>query len=1586
MDGFAPAGRNISANILKALEELKPLLTDDQIDLLRQQAEIADRHHGNPPPPRPKNNHPLRYLQSSAPLYSALGSHVITAWFEDYAKPLLLRAHQAALLSYLNDEPDTKIANFTHQLTRNELGSILELATSNPATLSAEAIQSSTTILKSLTTSSTPNLAPRIREFTAILKVLGLAVGATPQKRPRAKPSRPGISPILETIGTARRAIPNPGEEQEEEHDSPPTARWRVPQNPDKSPEDETDNLEPTLSSDELADVDHHEGHLRTFGLSGHRLRMTRLFAERSQEAATPVECDLAFQGLLELQPTSPASHGARLAWILTAISARHYDKIANAIAFGEREAENGQIVAIKRNGCEIIFALRHMIASVLPSMPIRLTEHEVLDTFHLRITLPDLENLDTAWNYLLNCNTGEKIDELLEQKKAIQKHIRKNYAHRFTETRIRGSLAQRVFAQNFDFPLTQLLFNESLDVSAAALHYIVWHEHELQEKFTRALTSLYGEHLPPQPKELPSQRLTGASKAALPLKALRPIARHYRTNVRHLQSLKKRSNWKERHNLQVENLANLFVAGAAHRNTYDLGLLKITDLSLSAGIVLFRDKPADSSVYRRIAALPSILIRELQSYLAHLQELLDYKTRSLTDSVRQASKAALDGTGPLLYSVIDNQVSAIQPREIFTQRLDPKITPNIFRHLQSTHLRRQGASALLLEAHLGHHFSNPIFGDSGLVSPIEMGDHLRPHLDRFLEELGYPRPSTESTYQPTRQFTAQDLHKLKEEEQQNDRKTLRRQLKDSLAALPCSGKIDEKINSAIQSKLPDYKPGKPPKGINVDRASAIAIRDQLVSQMGNDLTAIYRACRRLRRSLKRLRIEARWQVELPPAIAWDVRPPLEITRANMVATDQQAVLQRRLLAYCQQTQNIDLHAAAKAALVLWGDCPTFQQAQHWLDLAKNTPLRPGEDILIIDINRDQGSRTITGIALVFVAAWRRSGSPANTTTTVSHILGSDISVADVETTVRYANYITNPGVVAEILNDQLPHKELERERLRTFLDNGVGNKGEITGSDADISTESIITKQNYRQDKIANEFKQLKKLIKAPPRQSETQSGKDKQIRPTIRALKAWRSNIELPTNILLMKDWAIRLLGPTANIASGGELDEDTVSGYLNDVWGPLNRAFPTGDLIGADIDEATELLENALSDNWPTKKAEEINRLNRFFREMSTHHDIPCIRLTQDDERSPVPIQASVITEQESTLIRSILQAWWQGRDIEAPLVIPVKQVAKATEIYEQSGARRNEMLDLLSKDIVSSRDLNWLIIRPNFYRSLKTSASHRYLQCNAELTTAVGTPAEHYFDNLKSSNSRTIAMHAFSVACRFATGKDDARLHHFRHTVATRVIAEGLQIRDPVQRIGFLTKAGAELGHGTLRTTLRYYAHMTHYTIAMTKRGEENVLDNKVLKALFNEQPEHLRQRKSRARNGRGNLAAQYCKPFNQEKHAQTKKLPTPPPLPALLRKDSQPMMLSTTALWLLRFARGATAYDACLGLEISLTKLNQLLDSLYQLQKQVRWHAVDEEVILRESDASNVNHPIHHTARRDHKRFPPNWVDQQIVVA
>ncbi len=161
VDSFTPAGKEIAASIRDALPELEAFLSDSEIDLLLQQAEFAEKHHGAPPPPRRITTHPLTYLRASAPIYSALSSHVINSRTEEESKPLLLRAHQAALLSYLGRKPtkvsgDEDIANFCHQITAKGLGAILELATSNPATLSAGAIQSSTIILNGLTGSSEP--------------------------------------------------------------------------------------------------------------------------------------------------------------------------------------------------------------------------------------------------------------------------------------------------------------------------------------------------------------------------------------------------------------------------------------------------------------------------------------------------------------------------------------------------------------------------------------------------------------------------------------------------------------------------------------------------------------------------------------------------------------------------------------------------------------------------------------------------------------------------------------------------------------------------------------------------------------------------------------------------------------------------------------------------------------------------------------------------------------------------------------------------------------------------------------------------------------------------------------------------------------------------------------------------------------------------------------------------------------------------------------------------------------------------------------------------------------------------------------
>lgn len=1568
-----PDGENVASSIRKALTALRDIIPPDECRKLDHQAEIAATN-ASPTSTKSKKAHPLHVLRATAPIYSSLSTHIINHLVLRKARPLIAIAQQAALLSYLgygspSSAEQIAIANFAHQIGNSDISTCIDLSANLPSSLTREEVVYSLEAVRRKASEKNESEGQlRLTELSKILTIIADAL----QCRPTSHGSR--TPPKKKGQDTAKlRGLLKPGGNRS-------NGRAHITRGilskPAKSPDDDSNDLEPTLVVQENPKEHLPEEPLKTLYLHGHRLRLNRLLAARSQEAASRLECRMALNLLLNAKIHSQAEAAAKIIWILTAFTGRHFDKIAATLTKSTTDHRDGDILDIVRDGLTFRLILKHPLSSSLPRIPPGLITEPPRHEFTLEFAIPPLAEIETGWSFLNACSNDEKIGELVAAKEKLRRYVRHNSVDRFTETRIRGAIVQEHFIQNYDFAQVQLVYNEMLDVSSACLHYLSWRECDLQKAHLNALGTLYGTQLISGVAPSLSSRRIGADLASVPLSTIQPLCDHFCYQIRALERVKAKKWWQERHNLFAEACSHILAIGSAHRNTYDLEKIRITDISLTVGLIIYRDKPSDSSVYRRLAVLPSLALSLLKRYIVHLETIVSDRNPHAAPEFWSTAKDALEGKGDLLFQYENGQCRPINTRERWATLLPKGISPNIARHMQSTHLRELGASPLLTEAHLGHQFGGVIYSNAGTISPKELANHILPYLDRFLEIVGYPKPESSSPPPSHRIYSSNRLAALSSEERANDRRQLRSQLRGAIAALPKSTHISNRISAAIATVVPNYTLRRPPRNVVLDKAQATDIRNSLIETYSNDFLAIYRGCRRLTKRLKTLQKEHDWDIQLPPSIAWDIRPPITITRANMVAADQLEYLRGALVKYCKNCKNIDHYTVARCALLLWGNCPSWSDSKKWLEAAMEARTRKGDDFALLDLPEPTGSRTLSGIGLIFTAAWLKAGGP-KTQANLARIFGEKVSVSTIEDTVRLARDVLYPAVFAQLINERLPHTELTAKRILDFRDNRTGCMGDLADSGTTDTADTFRGSRRPKKD-IDLLFRELRTRLTP---------ANEKVTKPAVakKRIERWRLPEGTPDLIIALRDWALVLLGSSANRRTQKSLRVTTVSSYLKDVWRPLRKAYPQGDIFYSDVDEASELIEESLSDSDEIRH-EEILRLSRFFDEMGDKLPLPHVYLAGGQGPPGRMHTPNIITDKELCLAQRTLDSWEAANQIKASMGPPLAQAKKSLRTFSLTGMRRHELLDMLNKDIISDGKTGVIVLRPNPQRGLKTRSSERYLSHTIDADTQK-RPSQHrteqVYDALENLPSRAAALSAASSAIRFATGSSQSRLHDFRHTVATKGVFNAIMDRCILRRLGALATLIAELGHAHLRTTLYYYAHACHHAISLHEADDANSIGNKVLISLFSESQALIRQRRSRSKRG-NSLPAQYAKFFSRQPrtlHQPQYALPSPPAL--ITTEPEKGLRFADVAVWLLRFARGATSVESATGLGLSVDTVKSLLNRLRNLQINAGWTAIEPAVIESEYQwLSNPSGPMQYQ-RRHHKRFPPGWIDDVI---
>lgn len=1579
-DSGAPRGDLVATNIASVLGELKGLTTKEQYEKIIEQQETA----------KTKQTRAKIYKKLSihSPIYSALAINI-----DPTSKPNIPHfLHLAILLAYCGTTATNKsdIVELSKQcigIANLESEALTGTSSLIPKRLKPDALGESAAKLKDLVkTKSKPNTS-KTSEINQLRKalikateiILDVLLSLESQKNSLGAPSD-RVKRRKKHTNQIKRQRKERAKDLDDDFDNSPESRYTRDeyQSNNRDPDEAHSGVDGAMLSSQSNENVGDENATKAQGRKGHNLRTTNLYAGRSSEAFTVVESRKSLAALVNYQPlnSSHLTTAALILWLLNATFGRNYKELALACSGEDADYPSG-IFKLSRSGDTYTITYHHTLAEdKFAELPAGIINESPAAVIQLSVALPPIKGSDKAWDYLRKCrNDSDELNALLEERDRIKTHIRNHETGRFTQTRLRGSVVQAHFQRKMDLPLTQLTFCEGLDSSLAALHYLHWSEKELQSEFNATLQDLYGDLLPAQP--MGTDRLIGAPISALPLEIFRPATTWVTDSFQWLLRNKNPLDLVTYHNLLTKVVSHTLAVGSAHRGTAEFCELTINDICLAFGIIMYRDKPSDSSIFRRIAVMPTITRELVAFYLAWLKKLI---TQSNDKSAYEAADAALKGTRPLLFLIEDSQTSPISISSIFNELL-PDIPVRIPRHLQSCKLRDFGAPALLVEAHLGHNFQSFIFGSNGLISPQELADTLRPYLDTWMTAAGYtlkvpPRKGVERDIKGSR-----DFHALHEQEMISDKERLRERIKSQLTSTTRKISRPERIDNAISGYVPNYARVHAPENVSIDRNTALEIRDNLIGDCDDDIIAVHVLCRALRGRLQRHKKRHNWKVELPAPVVWDIRPPLNITRAHMRAADQLIHYRTQLLDYAETADASSLFILARCALVLWADCKTWDESLKWMEAAESSIIIKDEPYILIDLSPPHAeARTIAGIPFVFVAAYlNRPSNSVKTNVSLQKILGKGANVDSLNATVKFARSIVHSGIATDLINGSLPSKELPVERLRQYNTNDIGFTGKPLPIESSLELHESLPRNESTPSQDAELFKKLWQLTTNPPKSAVGDN--PERLRSASVAIKHWSANRKLSGLMTMITAWSLELLKAGANHKTGNELTYATVGKYIKIVWRVLSSAFAGYDINSLESDEATEQIESALSDTKSIQEAE-INRFNRFWSEMSQLYELPPISLpTVGNAQSN--IEAYVITDREIALSRQAIADWQVNTEFNSSYSPAIRDTCAIHPIYANGGVRRNEAANLRTKDVINDPLATYIIIRPHKDHTIKSKASHRTIPLPSPIQINL-EKGRHLFSGLNTSDgAKALGLNIITASGQIATGSTSFRIHHFRHSKATKEMQTGLAADDPIQKIRLITRASADLGHASPRTTLSHYSHATFFTLSCRQINSVESLSNRLLANLFNEEIDLQRQHRTRAKQRQLPLAARYTRLLRGEKY-KIKQWPIKSiPLPNQFKYQSKVLSLKTILLWLTRYARGESPLKAATGLNLNIETVISLLETNNRWAEMVKWRCIQDHIAQQDLEDLSKNQRLTTRGRKGHKRFPSPWVDRAI---
>lgn len=317
-------------------------------------------------------------------------------------------------------------------------------------------------------------------------------------------------------------------------------------------------------------------------------------------------------------------------------------------------------------------------------------------------------------------------------------RHVRKTYGVEFTPGQIRGSASVFLRDTCNDTAAAQLICADTIGVSDCPVSYFAPLASSLADTFWSF------QHRILDLAEVPPTPVTQAGRVGSRLVTLPSVAKALVKSVsaplrRGVARLSSEGRLREVHQVMVNQLSCMFVAGLTHRPTEALLELRLSDIWLdgSVGAALFYDKRIDAAHDPRLVALSSIVCRQLNAYLSHLAALGEG-----SDALGRHINNVLLGEAPLFFALTD----ACEPIPLTFAMWKAGLPEpwsalplNWGRHSCRTRAIEAGVPADLVNIQMGHLESAGYpFSGASPTEPLLFAEQLAPLWDRVVSEQGW--------------------------------------------------------------------------------------------------------------------------------------------------------------------------------------------------------------------------------------------------------------------------------------------------------------------------------------------------------------------------------------------------------------------------------------------------------------------------------------------------------------------------------------------------------------------------------------------------------------------------------------------------------------------------------------------------------------------------------------------------------------------------------------------------------------------------------------------------------------------------------
>lgn len=831
---------------------------------------------------------------------------------------------------------------------------------------------------------------------------------------------------------------------------------------------------------------------------------------------------------------------------------------------------------------------------------------------------------------------------------------------------------------------------------------------------------------------------------------------------------------------------------------------------NLEQGFVFINDK-SDGGIHQgRIVPLPQLAIQIFQQYIKHLAMLAAQFKNQHSDLAASISQLIKDSKKPLpLFFLLDRQLhwhSMNKSDLLGVPLFEWGLPKNLFRHRYNQQLYNENVPVEVIDGLMGHAERGVItYSDTSPRCWLDDVETYSTNFERVFTALPFKVFKLNSKVSIAPQSTSalevrlfgQALRKKKRSDtlRKNIRQT-KDDIQSSLRGRALSGLSVEEIQELINKML--FRGGQLGHPFAATRLEILRkqihreapVHKSVIRQrfFNNNVASstLSQAVAEDYQTYKQLK---EWSRLLPVG-----HSHYSISAAVLIGTALLAIEKRiaypKLLLDILEGQNFRVLKDKRQLFIEYNE-----------KLEADDPYAP--------VQRHEINQKIA--SLIVYGARRKNKTQSSSIKEISElkaILKLSNSVSNVEVIqeiaklVEQVNHIDMPGMLGamlagRVLSSSLPILDHARVKTNTAL--VWPSKNTTTSLSFQEKLKSSLkgqveTKNTQELKANAKAFRQaiLQELNKYTPSQAKA---KAKHI---VRVTSEFEGKV---SNALLLLGFWI------AHITERGRQDRKSkplAVSSLKTYWGTLITVFEKlayqCDLIALDSDEVTELYRDML--DYKILSSSPLDYFGRRlveFHRWATEFGVLAPDWSElDFAEEGRSVRPGILAEKDYHASLAYIKSAYSDRDIK--LLMSFLLV-----LTYRFGLRSREASGLLSKDWCEYQGLNWVLVRNNTHRKLKTESSQRAVPLVFELsnlekevisqvltryTSLAGNDNKHpLFCEIKDGKIKAhtqIPLFATAIikVIRLVTGSKDLVLHHARHAFHNRIAAALFEIDTPL----------------------------------------------------------------------------------------------------------------------------------------------------------------------------------------------------------